>query len=85
MTIKPMNGCIFVRVDEPVKQTESGFLLSETISKLPQTGTVEAVADEINGINPGDKVAFLRYAAVDGIEDGTRICKIKHILGVISA
>jgi co-chaperonin GroES (HSP10) len=83
--MKLLNGHILIRVDEAQKQTKSGLYLTENAVRLPQTGTVEAVADEVTEVKVGDKVAFLRYAAIDGVEEDTRLCKIEHILGVYSA
>ncbi len=77
-----LNGYILVRVDTPIGETKSGILLANEAQRLPNSGTVEGVADGIDEVKVGDRVQFLRYAAVDGVDPDTRLCTIKHILGV---
>jgi co-chaperonin GroES (HSP10) len=83
--MKLLNDYILVRVDDPISKTKSGFLLAEAAQRLPNSGTVEAVAAGIREVRVGDKVHFLRYAAIDGIDPDTRLCTPKHILGVFNA
>lgn len=82
MDFVPINGCLFIQVDDEEKTTENGLLLPSGASRLPQTGTVTAVASDLP-IRVGQRVAFLRYAAIDGYKEGMRICKLDHIVGVL--
>lgn len=83
MKITPLNGCILLRVDEENTKTDSGLLLATGSVRLPQTGTIESIAKDVKGLKVGDRVMFLRYAAIDGIDADTRICKQEHIVGKI--
>lgn len=80
--MKLLNDYILVRADDEIDQTDSGLLIASGAVRLPQSGTVEAVADDVEIVKVGDRVTFLRYAAIDGPEPNTRICKERHIVGV---
>lgn len=80
--MKLLNGYILIRVDEETTKTKSGLLLQSGAVRLPNSGVVEGVADDIKEVKKGDRVVFLRYAAIDGTEEGTRLCKIDHIIGI---
>jgi co-chaperonin GroES (HSP10) len=80
--MKLLNGYILIKVDEEKTQTETGIYLSNDSVKIPSTGEVVAVAPEVKLVKPGDRVEFLRYAAVDASEEGHRLCKIEQIIGI---
>ena len=82
--MKLLNGYILVRVDEEKQKTNSGLFLPSGATKLPNAGVIEAIADGVKDVKVGDKVQFLRYAAIDGVEEGTRLCTIDHIVAVIN-
>ena len=82
--MKLLNGYILVRVDEETTKTASGLLLQSDAVKLPASGTIEALADGFDDLHVGDHVQFLRYASLEGIEDGTRICTKDMILAVLN-
>jgi co-chaperonin GroES (HSP10) len=74
------NRYILIRVDAETTETSSGLLLSSSSVRVPNTGTVEAIADGVTAVSVGDRVQFLRYAAIDGVEDDTRFCTEDMIL-----
>lgn len=80
--MKLLNGYILIRVDEETTKTDAGLLLQSGAVKLPSTGTVENVAKGVKEVKEGDKVEFLRYAAIDGTTENSRLCKVEHIIGV---
>lgn len=80
-----MNDYVLIRVDEVVTQTTSGIMLQDKWQRLPSTGVIEAIAPSVKAVKVGDKVEFLRYASIDGTEEGTRFCKLEHILAKIDA
>jgi co-chaperonin GroES (HSP10) len=69
-----LNGYILIRVDKEETKTTSGILLKEGSVKLPASGEVEDVADSVTSVKAGDRVQFLRYASIDGVDEDTRIC-----------
>lgn len=77
-----LNGYILVRVDDETSKTDAGILLTTGSVRLPNTGVVENIAKSVKEVKVGDKVQFLRYAAIDGVEENTRLCTIEHILAV---
>lgn len=80
--MKLLNGYILIQVDEVRSETKSGILLSEGTQKLPNSGVVKEVSPSVKAVKPGDHVAFLRYAAIDGPEDNLRLAKEEHIIGI---
>lgn len=81
--MKLRNQYILVKVDEAPEKTESGLFLNQDQVKIPQTGTVVDIAPDVQDLKKGDRVHFLRYASIDGIEDGERLCKPEHIIAVL--
>ena len=81
--VKLINGYILIRVDEEVVATQSGLLLQKDTVKLPSTGTIENIDDSVVGLKVGDKVEFLRYASIDGLDKDTRFCTKDMILAVL--
>ena len=80
--MKLLNGYISIKVDEEMTKTVSGFYLQEGAVKLPSTGVVVAMADDDEEVKVGDKVEFLRYASIDGIDKDTRLCTKDMIIAV---
>ena len=78
--MKMLNGYILIKVDQETTKTNTGILLQSTSVKLPSQGTVEQIADGIKDLQIGDRVEFLRYASLDGINENTRICTKEMIL-----
>lgn len=74
------NQYIKVKVDPVADKSESGILTNVDQVKIPQTGTVLEVAPGVTDLEKGDRVHFLRYASIDGIEDDVRLCKPEHII-----
>lgn len=73
------NQYIKVKVDD-IPQRESGVLTNVDQVKIPQTGVVVEIAPDVKDLKKGDKVHFLRYASIDGLEDDIRLCKPEHII-----
>jgi co-chaperonin GroES (HSP10) len=74
------NSYILIRIDQETTETKSGLLLQSSTVRVPNTGTVEAVAETVKSVKVGDRVQFLRYSAIDGIEEDTRFCTEDMIL-----
>ena len=74
------NNYILIRIDAETTETNSGLLLTSSSVRVPNTGTVEAIAPSVTSVNVGDRVQFLRYAAIDGVEEDTRFCTEDMIL-----
>lgn len=83
--MQPLNGYILVKADDEIEKVSSGILIAKNALKLPQTGTVTAVADDDKDIKVGDRVIFLRYATIDTDDPSIKICKKQHIVGKINA
>lgn len=81
--LKPLGDYVLITIDETKTQTDSGILLAERSVRLPQSGTVEEVGEAVKDVKKGDHVLFLRYAATDGPDEHTRVCKETHIIGLI--
>ena len=82
--MQPLGDIILIEADEAQKKTESGLYLSEQWQKRPPTGTVQAVGPEVKEVKVGNKVVFMRYAAVDTPYENLRACKESHIMAVIN-
>lgn len=83
MKVTPLADYILIKVDEETTKTDSGILIQTGAVRLPQTGTVEAVGEYVKSVKAGDHVLFLRYAAIDGPDKDTRLCKESHIIGTV--
>lgn len=87
--MKLLNQYILIKVDEVPEKNESGLLLNPDQVRVPQTGTVVAlpakrkIDSAISDLEVGDRVHFLRYASLDGLEDDQRLCKPEHIIAVL--
>lgn len=79
--MKLVNDYILIQVDEVEEKTESGLYRNPDQVKLPNTGVILESGSEF--YLTGMRVHFLRYASIDGIEDGTRLCKPDQIIAVL--
>lgn len=77
-----LGNYVLIKVDKvPEKQGE--LYISEGWKANPPTGVVLEVGADVKTVKKDDKVLFLRYAAIDAIEQDERICKEGDIVGVI--
>lgn len=83
--MKLLHDYVLVRVDETPETSKGGLLLTENTRRLPNTGVVEAVGPQVNSVEVGHSVVFLRYASIDGPEENIRICKEEQIVGIKDA
>lgn len=74
------NQYIKVKVDPVPNKSETGILTNLDQVKIPQTGVIIDLAPDVKDLKKGDKVHFLRYASIDGIEEDERLCKPEHII-----
>lgn len=75
---------VLVRVDKPVEQDAKGIFIQEEWKRVPQTGVVEAVANDVTFCKKGDKVEFERYSAIEFSTDpDLRLCRDDAILAVL--
>lgn len=81
--MQPTRDIVLVRADDVKEKTDSGIYIKQDWKTLPPTGTVSAVGPDVKTVKPGDRVVFERYASVI-LEDGFRLCKESHILGIIT-
>lgn len=77
-----LHDYILIKVEKEQEKTKSGIMLQTSTVKLPNTGTIVAVGPEVKTVMPGQRVEFLRYAAIDGTDEDTRFCKEKHIIAI---
>lgn len=73
-----VNSYILIKVDPIEEQTAGGLYRNPDQVKLPSTGEIIDSADK--DYSKGGRVHFLRYASIDGLEEGTRLCKPEHII-----
>jgi co-chaperonin GroES (HSP10) len=78
-----LNNYILIKVDPTPEKNSSGLLINPDQIKIPQTGTVVAVAPGVKDLKKGDRVHFLRYASIDALEEDERLCKPEHIIEVL--
>lgn len=82
MNIHPSQDIVLVQADKPENESKSGILIHEDWKSVPQKGTVLAVGPFVETVKVGDRVVFMRYGAV-GVGGDLRLCKEKHIHGVL--
>lgn len=74
---------IEIEVEQPNNKTKSGFHLKETSKTYQPVGKVVAVGNTVTEVSEGDRVMFLRFAALDDAEKNHKICQEKHIIKVL--
>jgi co-chaperonin GroES (HSP10) len=62
MNIQPLRNNVVIKADKDDAKTESGILLAREWEKLPHTGEITAVGENLTVLKPGMRVHFNRYA-----------------------
>lgn len=74
---------IEIEVEQPESKTKSGFHLKEMSKTYQPIGKVIGVGDLVTQVKEGDRVMFLRFAALDDSEKNHKICQEKHIIKIL--
>lgn len=74
---------IEIKVEQPENKTKSGFKLQEIAKTYQPVGEIVGVGPEVTDLQKGDKVLFLRFAALDSNDKDVKICREKHIIKVL--
>lgn len=80
--MKLLHDYVAITPDKPEEKTKSGLYLKEQVTTYPPTGTIEAVADNITIIKPGQRVIYKVYASVD-IDENTAVIPISGVIGIL--
>ena len=73
---------VIVQVDDYEKK-KGELYQAEQWKTLPPTGIVLDVGPEVKHVKEGDKVHFLRFAAIDGLQEKERICRERDIISIL--
>jgi co-chaperonin GroES (HSP10) len=81
---------VLIDTDSAATKTASGLHISENVKSFQPTGKILAVGPDAVDLEIGQRVVFLRFAALSGQIDMTdksqenwRIARRKHIIGRI--
>lgn len=64
-TIRPAKNQVFAKQPDKIKQTKSGFLLTDEAAEKPQTAEVINVGSGIDWIKSHDQIVYKPYAATE--------------------
>lgn len=73
---------VIVKVDDYEKK-KGELYQAEQWRTQPQTGRVLHIGPDVSGLKVGDWVHFLRFGAIDGLEENERACIDRDIIGVL--
>lgn len=77
-----LHDYVIIQVDDYEKK-KGELYQAEQWKTLPPTGIVLEVGPEVKQVKEGDKVHFLRFAAIDGLEEKERICRERDIISIL--
>jgi len=80
--MQTLQDYVVIQVDEYEKK-KGELYQAEQWKTLPPTGTVTSVGPKVTDIKVGDRVHFLRFAAIDGLDEKERICRERDIVGIL--
>jgi co-chaperonin GroES (HSP10) len=82
--LKLNNSLVLIRVDETPETNLEGIYIQEEWRRVPQTGTVEFIADDVEFCQVGDHVEFERYGAIEvSTDENLRLCREDAVLMVL--
>lgn len=77
-----LHDYVIVQVDDYEKK-KGDLYQAEQWKTLPPTGVVLDVGPEVKQVKKGDRVHFLRFGAIDGLEEKERICRERDIIRIL--
>jgi len=57
----PMGGRVLIKIAETERETKGGVLLTEGSQQKPTSGDVEAIANDVHGVKPGQTVLYNKF------------------------
>lgn len=83
MKLQPIGERLIIEIVEVEETTASGLVLPDSAKEPSTTGTVAAVGEKIESIQPGDNVIFPPNAGIPiAGHDGYRLFDISQIIAV---
>lgn len=62
----PLNDRVVVKPDPKIEKTAGGIIIPDTVTEVPQYGTVVAISANLNvPLSEGDRVLFNKYAGIE--------------------
>ena len=77
-----LHDYVIIQVDDYEKK-KGELYQAEQWKTLPPTGVVLSIGPGVKQVKVGDKVHFLRFGAIDGLEEKERICRERDIISIL--